>query len=94
MSAGVAGAAYVFAMLVAGFFTGGLVGGRLLASGMGVDRIADALGGVMVGTGLGAVIALATLGRLSVRGRWVGAGAAFGLALLAFGVVRLLSARG
>jgi len=80
------GIALGISMTFVGFLAGGLLG-ALFASGMGWDRLADTLGGVMLGTliGFGTGIFLAV--RLPVaqvkRAAWI----AFLVALLLVGVL-------
>ncbi|NNE44113.1 MAG: hypothetical protein HKN12_07880 [Gemmatimonadetes bacterium] len=60
-----------------GFCLGGLLGGRVFGSGMGVDRLADALGGAALGLLIGGLGGAALIPHLSPRGRTLtGTGAA------------------
>jgi hypothetical protein len=82
-------------VLACGFFGAaiGLLGAKLLSppGGMGWDRIADMLGGLMLGAGLGVGAGLYLTVGLSARARWwsavvavvLGLGILFSLALTA-----------
>lgn len=61
----------VASLLALGFFLGGFVATRLLpTTGMGWDQLADALGGMMLGTLIGLVLAVAGVSLLTTRVRW------------------------
>jgi hypothetical protein len=75
------------ALVLLGFLSGGLVATRIIGtSGMGWDRLADTLGGLLVGGALGAVAWLVTVRRLDAAGRLRMAGAAVlgGLGVVAY----------
>ncbi len=85
-----AGLCFVLAMVIFGFFLGGFLGSRVFGgTGMGWDRLADALGGMFLGIAGGLVVGLLLVKRLSIAQRmWASAGlmmgAAFVLLLLRF----------
>ena len=66
------GTLFVVAVAFLGLMVGAFLGGRVFASGMGWDRLADMLGGVALGAGSGLVFSLSMVKRLSVakRIRW------------------------
>lgn len=69
------GAAFAIGMLYLGFATGGVIGSRMTSpGGMGWDRLADMLGGMMIGVviAVGATGAMVT--RLTPRQRMIAAG--------------------
>ena len=67
-------AAFAACSTLLGFLGGAFVGSRLLVQpgGMGWDRIADALGGMMVGTLVGLVAGCALAVKLEARGLKIG----------------------
>ena len=70
-------AGVLVALVLFGMMTGGLIATRVFTtSGMGWDRLADTLGGLMVGGGVGLFAGLVAVRMLSVRGRRAATGAA------------------
>ena len=76
-------------MLPIGFLVGAFLGGRIFGEGSGFDRLADALGGGMIGAVAAALLALFAARWLTVPQRLIGGG--LGIAVL---VAMLLAARG
>lgn len=84
------GAVYLIALVGLGFVLGGTVATRLFPSGgMGWDQIANALGGVLVGVIVSAVVGAITVVRLSPRARLLLAGAAVAAVVACFAYASL-----
>jgi hypothetical protein len=86
-----AAALALLGFLALGFMLGGLVGGRLLGSGMGVDRLADAIGGAAIGLLCGLGGAILSIRRLAPRSTALAGAAALALAAITFAILRALA---
>ena len=78
--------------VLCGFLAGGFIASRLSTTGMGWDRLADALGGMMIGIVAGAILGTVLVVRLGVRGRLVAAGVLAAGAVVTIVAFRLVPA--
>ena len=86
------GTAVLATAVPCGFLTGGFIASRLSTTGMGWDRLADALGGMMVGVVAGVILGAVLVARLGVRGRLVAAGFFAAAAVVTIVAFRLVPA--
>jgi len=85
-----AGFLFVASCMVFGFFLGGFLGSKVFSSGgMGWDRLADALGGMMAGVIVALVVSVALVRRLSIRQCLLWSFAALLGAALVFWLIRI-----
>ncbi len=85
------GAFLILSAVLFGFMSGGFLGSRVFGgSGMGWDRLADALGGMMVGILVSTVASVFLLLHLDTRKRWIAGALFIAGALLALILLRVI----
>ena len=80
----------ILTVLLFGFMLGGFLGGRVFGGdGMGWDRLADALGGMMLGVIIALVVGIVAARTLTLRQCLMGAGAALAATVLLVLLIRV-----
>lgn len=81
----------VISAIVFGFLSGGLVGSRVFGrTGMGWDRLADALGGMAVGILVSILVSVLLLRTVDTRKLWIASGLFILGAILSWVLLRVV----